>query len=66
MSRIYRNPSIKELVEGIRQEDLGVIPKSTKATIVALAPATSGVVGSEVVAMQMAIEQASKLANMVG
>ena len=66
MSRIYRNPSIKELVEGIRQEDLGITPKATKTTIVSLPVVTSVVAGSDIVAMQMAMEQACKLANMVG
>ena len=65
MGKIMHNPSIKDLLEAIRLEDLGVTYKVTTRDIAKLPPVKSQPFGTEYTAMQMAVEQCNKLANML-
>lgn len=65
MAKIMHNPSIKDLLEAIRLEDLGITCKVTTKDIVKLPEVKSQSFGTEQIAMQMAVEQCNKLANML-
>ena len=65
MAKIMHNPSVEELLEAIRLEDLGVTYKATTKDIVKLPEVKSQPFGTEHIAMQMAVEQCNKLANML-
>lgn len=65
MAKILHNPTIAELLTAIKEEDNGITHKVTMRDIKALPPVKSVVVGTEVIAMQMAMEQCNKLANLI-
>ncbi len=65
MAKILHNPTIPELLQAIKDEDNGITHKVTMKDIKALPKVTSVVVGTEVIAMQMAMEQCNKLSNLI-
>jgi hypothetical protein len=64
MSKIYHNPSIADLIQGIKEEDAGLTPKvfikDLPKPVASITP-----LGSEYTAMQMALAQCSMYANLV-
>ena len=65
MAKIMHNPSVKELLEAIRLEDLGITYKVKTKDLAKLPPVKSQPFGTEYTAMRMAVEQCNKLANML-
>ena len=65
MAKIMHNPSIKDLLEAIMLEDLGITYKVKTKDIVKLPEVKSKPFGTEHIAMQMAVEQCNKLASML-
>ena len=65
MAKIMHNPSVEELLEAIRLEDLGITYKVKTKDIAKLPPVKSNPFGTEHIAMQMAVEQCNKLANIL-
>lgn len=65
MAKIMHNPSIKDLLEAIRLEDQGITYKVTTRDIAKLPEVKSNPLGTEHIAMLMAVEQCNKLANML-
>ena len=67
MARVLHNPSLADLLQAIKDEDLGITPKLTTADIKALPMPTAATIpfGTEYVAMQMAVSQCDMYANLV-
>lgn len=65
MAKIMHNPSVEELLEAIRLEDQGITYKVKTRDITKLPEVKSNPFGTEHIAMQMAVEQCNKLANML-
>ena len=65
MAKIMHNPSVEELLKAIMLEDQGVTYKVTTKDIAKLPEVKSQPFSTEYIAMQMAVEQCNKLANML-
>lgn len=65
MAKIMHNPSVEELLKAIRLEDQGITYKVKTRDITELPEVKSSPFGTEHIAMQMAVEQCNKLANML-
>lgn len=65
MAKIMHNPTIAELLKAIADEDKGVTYKVTMKDIKKLPNVKATAVGTEYIAMQMAMEQCNRYANLI-
>lgn len=64
MAKILNKPTVAELLQAIREEDLGLTPKVSIKMIV-VPKATTTIIGTEYIAMQMAMDQCNMYANLI-
>lgn len=64
MAKILNKPTVAELLQAIREEDLGLTPK-VSIKIIEVPKATTTIIGTEYIAMQMAMDQCNMYANLI-
>lgn len=64
MAKILSKPTVAELLQAIREEDLGLTPK-VSIKMIEVPKATTTIIGTEYIAMQMAMDQCNMYANLI-
>lgn len=64
MAKILNKPTVAELLQAIREEDLGLTPR-VSIKMIEVPKATTTIIGTEYIAMQMAMDQCNMYANLI-
>lgn len=64
MAKILNKPTVAELLQAIKEEDLGLTPK-VSIKMIEVPKVTTTIIGTEYIAMQMAMDQCNMYANLI-